>query len=98
MALPTPGHDEPPGRFDLSILTSRNVLAVDIDPITSSGPRVELGADPHPLHKTAAVGAVGEHDFGRGLDPRRNLDRTGSVVKHSVDAESVPAVVSASSA
>src|SRR6266571_4249516 len=25
MALPAPGHDEAPGRFDLSIMTSRNV-------------------------------------------------------------------------
>src|SRR5437870_13785749 len=98
MAFPTPGHDEPPGRFDLSIMTRRNVLAVDINPITPSGSRVELGADPHPLHKTAAVGEVGEHDFGRGLDPLRNLDRTGQVFNHSVAAASVPPVLPAPSA
>ena len=88
MALPAPGHDEATGRFDLSIVAGRNVLAVDVDPIPPSGPRVELGAHPHPLHETAAVGEVGEHDFWRSLDPLGNLNRAGQVVNHAVAAES----------
>src|SRR3989454_12779694 len=86
MAFPAPRHDEAAGRFDHSIVTRRNVLAVDVDPITPSGSRVELGADPHPLHETAAVGEVGEHDFGRCLDPLRYLDRPGQVFNHAVAA------------
>src|SRR5437762_2859552 len=90
MTLPAPRHDETTGRFDLSIMTGRNVLAVDVDPIAPSGSRVELGANPHPLHETAAVGEVGEHDFGRSVDPLGNFDRTGQVVNHSVAAAIVP--------
>src|SRR6059036_1636423 len=84
-----PRHDKAAGRFDHSIVTARNVLAVDIDPITPAGSRVELGADPHPLHETTAVGEVGKHDFRRSLDPLRNLDCAGQVFNHAVAAGSV---------
>src|SRR5437868_9502929 len=82
MPLPTPGHDEAAWRIDLAILTTGDVLAIDVDAVTAARARVECRPDPHPLGKTLAVRQVGEHDLWRRLDPLRHLDDAPQILDH----------------
>src|SRR5919108_5262020 len=82
MPFPAPAHHDSARFVDLAELAARDVFAVDVDPITAAGARVELGADAHPAGESRRFGQVGEDNLGRGIDPLRDLDRASRVLNH----------------
>src|SRR5260370_18114556 len=58
--LPAPRHYDPIWRIDLSELAQRKVFAVDVDTHAPTRPRIQLGADPHPLVELRRVDQIGE--------------------------------------